>query len=163
MPGRRSAAIRKLRAVNLVEQADTLSGVVREMYNRLEDLYIDTEKEINNCISEINVLAEEIANLNKQIVFHQALGKISNELLDERDLRIQELSGLIDIKALQKENGAVEIMAGGRTLLHDDLFFPLEKVVVFNEGTREREFSIQNNFEFKIIPRRKTARLAGNL
>jgi len=138
--------------VNLVEQADTLSGVVREMYGRLEDMFIDTEKEINDCITEINVLAEEIANLNKQIVFHEALGKVSNELLDERDLRIQELSELIDIKVLQKENGAVEIMAGGRTLLHDDLFFPLEKVIVFNEETREREFSIQNNFKFKVNP-----------
>lgn len=138
--------------VNLVEQADTLSGVVREMYNRVEDLYIDTEKEINNCISEINVLAEEIANLNKQIVFHEALGKVSNELLDERDLRIKELSELIDVKVYQKEGGAVEVMAGGRTLLHDDLFFPLEKVVVFNEETREREFSIQNCFEFKVKP-----------
>lgn len=136
--------------VNLVEQAETLTGVIRGMYNRMEDLNRDLEKEINDSIAEINILAEQIADLNERIVFFRALGKNSNELLDERDLRLEELSRLIDVQVWEKPSGAVEVMAGGRVLLHDDLSFPLERVIKLNEETLERELSIQNNFGSRL-------------
>ena len=136
--------------VSLVEQAETLTGVVQGMYKRIEDLSHDLEKEIDDAIQEINEHAEEIANLNKKIVFFQGIGKVSNELLDERDLRLQQLSELIDIQVWQKTSGAVEVVAGGRVLLHDDLVFPLEKVTELNLETREREISIQNCFGFSL-------------
>ncbi|HHU76093.1 MAG TPA: flagellar hook-associated protein FlgK, partial [Firmicutes bacterium] len=136
--------------VSLVEQSETLSKVIREIYNNIDDLCLDTEKELDDCLSEINVLAGEIASINERIVFFQSLGTVSNELLDERDLRIEQLSRFIDVQVRQKDNGAVEVVAGGRTLLHDDLFFPLEKVSSFNEGSRERVLSIKNDFGFEL-------------
>jgi len=136
--------------VSLVEQAETLTGVIQEMYNGMEDLNRNLEKEIDNSISEINVLAEEIADLNKKIVFLRTTGKNSNELLDERDLRLQELSEIIDITVWEKSNGAVEVLAGERILLHDEVYFPLEKVVSLNEATQEMEISIQNSLGFQL-------------
>ena len=104
--------------VSLVEQAETLTGVVQGMYKRIEDLSHDLEKEIDDAIQEINEHAEEIANLNKKIVFFQGIGKVSNEL-PERDSSAAA-ERLIDIQVWQKTSGAVG-SGRGRVLLHDDL------------------------------------------
>lgn len=115
--------------ISLREQANTLTSVVRDIYNRLDELKFDVEKEIEASLKQVNSLAKEIKEFNEQIVYLQALGQKSNEMLDERDLRLQELSELLDIRVLQKGNGSVEVLAGGRILLHDDRYFPLEMEV----------------------------------
>ena len=134
--------------VNLVEQTETLTGVVRNMYRRMEELSVELEKSIDDMINEVNVLAREIAELNKEIVFFQALGKVSNETLDERDLKMEQLSKLVDTNVWYKTNGAVEIVVGGRTLLHDDIYFAIQKEVDDVPETGERAISLYNTFGF---------------
>jgi flagellar hook-associated protein 1 FlgK len=127
--------------ISLREQARTLTGLVRDIYGRLDELKFDVEKELEATLKQVNTLAAEITDLNKKITYLQALGQKSNELLDERDLRLQELSKLLDIRVSQKADGSVEVLAGGRILLHDDRYFPLEmhvsgatgEIEVFNQ------------------------------
>ncbi|MDO9536611.1 MAG: flagellar hook-associated protein FlgK [Bacillota bacterium] len=127
--------------ISLREQANTLTSVVRDINNRLDELKFDVEKEVEASLKQVNSLAKEITELNKKIVYLQALGQKSNEMLDERDLRLQELSQLLDIRVLQKDNGSVEVLAGGRILLHDDRYFPLEMKV--NNVTQADDTVIQ--------------------
>lgn len=112
--------------ISLREQAVSLTGLVRDIYARLDELKYDVEKELETAVKQINSLAAEITELNEKITYLQALGQKSNEMLDERDLRLQELSKLVNIRVIQRTNGSVEVLAGGRLLLHDDRYFPLE-------------------------------------
>ena len=145
--------------VNLVEQAVTLTGVIQGMYRRMEELHLQVEKEINDYISEINVLGREIASLNKDIIFFQALGKVSNETLDERDLKLRQLSELIDVQAWPKTNGAIEVIVGGRTLVYDAICYELDTTRDYNDETRENEITIwsiinaKNDIKFKVTPK----------
>ena len=139
--------------ISLREQASTLTSVVRDIYKRLDELKFDVEKEVEASLKQVNSLAKEITELNKKIVYLQALGQKSNEMLDERDLRLQELSQLVDIRVLQKDNGSVEVLAAGRILLHDDRYFPLEmKVndVNHGDGTVTQEIEIFNKSGSKL-------------
>lgn len=113
--------------ISLREQAVSLTGLVRDIYERLDEFKYDVEKELDTVISQVNSLAAEIAGLNEKITYLQALGQKSNEMLDERDLRLQELSELVDIRVNQRTNGSVEVLAGGRLLLHDNRSFELKK------------------------------------
>ena len=115
--------------ISLREQAVSLTGLVRDIYERLDEFKYDVEKELDTVVSQINSLATEIAGLNEKITYLQALGQKSNEMLDERDLRLQELSELVDIRVIQRTNGSVEVLAGGRLLLHDNRSFELEKEI----------------------------------
>lgn len=111
--------------LSLREQAVSLSSVVRDIYSRLDEFRYDVQNELQANIKDINAISREITEMNEKIVYLEGMGKKSNELLDERDLRLQELSELVDVRVLQRDNGSVEVIAGGRTLLHDDRHFEL--------------------------------------
>jgi len=112
--------------VSLREQAQALTGVVRDVYTRLDELKFDLQKETEAVLTEVNTIAAEVASLNQKIVQLQALGKRSNEMLDRRDLRLQELSKHLNIRIIERGNGSLEVQAGGRILLHDNHHYPLE-------------------------------------
>ena len=125
--------------LSLRDQADALTGLVREIYGRLDELKFDVRKELQATLTQVNTLAAEIADLNKKITYLQALGQKSNELLDQRDLCLQELSKHVNIRVNQKAGGSLEVLAGGCILLHDDRHFDLEiseeggQLAVYNE------------------------------
>ena len=130
--------------ISLRSQADTLTGIVRDIDDRLKDYRTDVLKELEANIAQINSIARELTEMNEKIMTFQALGKKSNELLDERDLLLEELSQLIDVRVIEKTNGAVEVIAGGRILLHDNIHFPLR--LEKDEKTGEVElFNSSNN------------------
>ncbi len=79
-------------------------------------------------MDEINSLAEKIANLNRQINMIELSGPKANELRDQRELLIDELSELVDVEvretpiydASKGETGANRYMvciAGGQPLV----------------------------------------------
>lgn len=119
--------------ISLREQAVSLTGLVQDIYARLDELKYDVEKELEAAVKQVNSLAAEITELNEKITYLQALGQKSNEMLDERDLRLQELSKLVNIRVIQRTNGSVEVLAGSRLLLHDDRSFEL-KVQIDKDG-----------------------------
>lgn len=112
--------------VSLREQAQALTGVVRDVYTRLDELRFDLQKETEAVLTEVNTIAAEVASLNQKIVQLQALGKRSNEMLDQRDLRLQELSKHLNIRIIERANGSLEVQAGGSILIHDNYHYPLE-------------------------------------
>jgi len=124
--------------LSLREHAEALTGLVRDIYLRLEELKFDVRKELEATVNRVNSLAEEIADLNQKITYLQSMGQKSNELLDQRDLYLEELSKHLDIRVNQKADGSVEVLAGGRILLHDDLTFALK---VQEEGGQLKVYS----------------------
>ena len=133
--------------ISLREQAETLINVVGGIYDRLDDLKFDLEKEISATVNDVNGLAREIAELNKSIMFMQAIGKKSNEMLDERDKRLQELSEIINIRTIKKDNGGVEVLAGGRILVQDDRYFKLHTEGITDEDKLQDQIFIYNEMD----------------
>lgn len=73
---------------------------------------------IKASIAEINRLAQDIATINNDI--KQAYGSTPNDLLDERDQLVNDLSELVDIQVLQQSDGAYNVFIGkGQPLVMD--------------------------------------------
>jgi flagellar hook-associated protein 1 FlgK len=123
--------------ISLREQAVSLTMVVEDIYERMDDLKMEVLRETETNVNLINSVTREIAVLNGKITYLSALGKKSNEMLDQRDMLLQELSKLLDIRVIQKTNGSVEVLAGERILLHDDRFLKLEQKI--NDDTGDLE------------------------
>ncbi|MGB5259123.1 MAG: flagellar hook-associated protein FlgK [Gammaproteobacteria bacterium] len=71
-------------------------------------------------VEEINNLAASIASLNQQIVDAQgsANGQAPNDLLDQRDQLVLELSGKVSITTMTQEDGALNVFIGsGQSLV----------------------------------------------
>ncbi len=107
----------------LREQAVSLTRSVEDTYLRLETMRLDYTEEVYMRVDEVNRLAEEISEINEKLRFIDALQQKSNELLDQLDVRIEELAELVDVRVHHKDNGSVEIFVGGRVLVQEDRSF----------------------------------------
>lgn len=113
-----------------VGYAEEMAYYFNSMASNLEKLQSDCNQEIKNKVDQINAYASEIASLNKQINVIELTGVTANELRDQRDLIIDGLSKIVDVKVsetpiydttnLSRDTGAnryqVEI-AGGQMLV----------------------------------------------
>ncbi len=108
-----SAAVR----MSLREQAISFTNAVQDTYLRLNDLKLDYQHELEKRVVEINQFASEIATLNDKIIYVGALGENSNALQDQLDLALEQLSEMIEIRTVYKQDGSVELFAGGRLLV----------------------------------------------
>lgn len=121
------------------------AGALAEYFNgvaaNLQKLQKDVNQEIKLKVDEINSLAGEIANLNKQINTIELTGVKANELRDRRTLLIDQLSEVVDVETKEipitdpnqpdRETGAnrfIVRIAGGQTLVDDSEYNGLECV-----------------------------------
>jgi flagellar hook-associated protein 1 FlgK len=111
--------------MGLLERSVSLTRGVQNSYRRLQDLQYDLYSELETKVEQVNKIAEEIATINEQLVFLKAMGEKSNELLDQLDRRISELSHLADIRVRTKDSGAVEVFISGRLLVQDNRTFAI--------------------------------------
>lgn len=119
------------------------AGALAEYFNNvagnLENVQKDVNEEIKLKVDEINSIAGEIANLNKQINTIELTGVTANELRDRRELLVDQLSQIVDVKITeypivdlnnpQRETGANRYMvkiAGGQLLVDGNEYNGLE-------------------------------------
>lgn len=90
----------------------------------------DINAEIGNNVDRINIIAEDIAALNRQINSVELTGASANELRDQRDLLIDELSSICKVQTEEKiyENGKSEftVKLGTEDLVNNYQYFKLE-------------------------------------
>ncbi|MBO4904185.1 MAG: flagellar hook-associated protein FlgK [Lachnospiraceae bacterium] len=84
-----------------MSQCKSLTEYFNNMHTSLQRLQIDANNEIQNKVNQINSLASEIATLNKQINTIEVNKVKANELRDKRNLLIDELSEIVDVKVTE--------------------------------------------------------------
>lgn len=124
---------------------------VTETFHYLASSLTTIQDDINNEIDvvkqEINSLAKQIADLNKQIGDVEPNGYLPNDLYDERDRLIDQLSSLVDVKIEYKKSGgnALDIAEGqviitlnnedNDVLVSKDEFYELEASTNSSDAT----------------------------
>ncbi len=94
---KKSAGDEAVRA-QFISFAGNLTTYFNEMSTDLTKLQEDANAEIKNKTDEINSIATQVANLNKQINIIEMTGVTANELRDERSLLIDQLSLAVDVE-----------------------------------------------------------------
>jgi flagellar hook-associated protein 1 FlgK len=73
---------------------------------------------LTSSVAEVNGLAQSIAGLNKQIAALQGLGQPPNDLLDQREALISQLSAQIQVTRVDASDGSASLfIGGGQTLV----------------------------------------------
>lgn len=90
-------------------------------FNHIDRLLSELQADINQGVSirvkEINSIAQQIGDLNNQIVKAEVSGYKANDLRDKRDLLVEQLSRIVSVDVLEDASGSVTISAGGATLV----------------------------------------------
>ena len=109
----------------LVQQGQSLSQRFNVLAKDLIRLRTEADREIEAVVSQVNGLLEQLADVNRQIMRVQAGGKNPNDLLDQRDLILDQLAYLIDIRGVHLRQNPFQPHCRGRTLVQDGLAYPL--------------------------------------
>ena len=101
----------------IVSDARAMAGEFRAIGEFLTKLEARILLEADNAVDSINILSEQIAELNDKIETIEMAGGQANNIRDQRDRCISDLSELIGIQTLARENGVVDVSVGGIPLV----------------------------------------------
>lgn len=87
----------------ILTYADTLTSFIQESAAGLVDLQRDANEEIKSCVGKINAIAEKISFVTRQINTLEAYGNPANDLRDQRNVLLDELSQYCNVETLEKE------------------------------------------------------------
>ena len=98
----------------IVSQAQGLSASISQAASQLDTLQGNINTQLNATVANVNSIASSIAKLNDQIstATAQSGGQQPNDLLDQRDQLVTQLSSLVTIKTNTEQDGAVDIFVG---------------------------------------------------
>ncbi len=116
---------------------------------QLATLQAGVTADLISSVATVNGLAQRMADVNKQIAALQGAGHPANDLLDERDKLISDISGFVNVTTLPAEDGSVGVFIGGgqslvlgattNTLKASlDPFDPSKVQLSMLEGSKER-------------------------
>ena len=106
----------------VINQAQTLISQLQSYQSTLGQLQTQVNTQVASGASAITSLAQQIASLNQQITTAQnATQQPPNQLLDERDSLINQLSQDVSVNTVTQSNGAINVFIGsGQPLVVGD-------------------------------------------
>jgi flagellar hook-associated protein 1 FlgK len=105
-----------------VLQGQSMTGDINRLAGRAQEVRDDLNQQITATAPDVNRLLDRIANLNVKITTTEGgsdSGSDAVGLRDSRDLALQQLSELIDVRTIEQPSGAVNVFAGGDFLVFE--------------------------------------------
>lgn len=100
------------------ERSKAFADTLNSTYKHLEEVQRDLNNVIGVKAMEINSLGEQIASLNRQIADVVPHGYVPNDLYDQRDVLLDKLSKLVEIRTTPGASGTVNVTIEGRDFVN---------------------------------------------
>lgn len=102
----------------VLANADEYALRLRTAAGKLSELQRGVIDDLRNSVSMINTYAQRVAQLNSQIAATQGTGHEPNDMLDQRDQVIKDLSGYVQVTTVPSDDGSLSLfIAGGQNLV----------------------------------------------
>lgn len=113
---------------SMLSAAQAMTTRFQTLEGRLAQLYDETNTQVRDTVGVINTYSKQIANLNEQIVaLSSGLGQPPNDLLDQRDQLVLDMSKLVRVSSVMDSQGNLNIFAGsGQQLVVGNQVMELE-------------------------------------
>jgi len=121
----------------LLAKGETLANNFQQTYNDLTAIQTELDNSISQTVNQINVKADQIADLNQKIVQIESAGDNANDYRDERDFALKELSLMIDITASEQNSGSVTVTLGDGGILVEGSTAPDLSTMTNASGLRD--------------------------
>jgi flagellar hook-associated protein 1 FlgK len=93
------------------------AGDLASRFSNAAATFDDIQSNVNGAlqaqVADVNRLAQAVASANQRITAAQAAGQPPNDLLDERDRLIGELSGKVQTTRIAGTDGSISVFIGG--------------------------------------------------
>src|SRR5687768_17050364 len=106
-----------LRQVAL-QNGEALAHAFNDLRGHVADLHGDVDDRLTAQVTDADALADQIAALNVEIATAEGGGRSqANGLRDQRDAVLNRLSELMDVRAVQQDNGQLNVYLGSEPLI----------------------------------------------
>lgn len=131
-------------------RAEDVAAKMRSAAGQLTNLQEGVTSDLRNSVAQVNSLAQQVASINQKIASVKGVGHEPNDLLDQRDLLIKQLNGLIQVTTVEADDGTLGVFVGGgqRLVLNNtaeklsigtDLFDPAKARLMLSDSGGLRE------------------------
>ena len=97
----------------VLEAATSLADLLSELDSQLQQLQEEYADKVYESVDSLNDLATQVAKLNEQIKLAEVKGYTANDLEDQRDALVDQMSNLSDLTVNVQTDGTYELLIGG--------------------------------------------------
>lgn len=103
----------------MLTEGESVVARFHYLQQRLDSLHDAVNTQLTSTVDEVNGLAAGIARLNEDIVLKgKQFGQPPNDLLDQRDELVRQLSEKVSVRTVPQDDGAMNVFIGkGQTLV----------------------------------------------
>ncbi len=134
---------------DVVSSGISLVNDFHSINDSLDDLEANIELNIQSEIGNLNRLLEGVSGMNAQIMAAESNGHPANDLRDQRDLLITQVSEIAEVSVLEREDGTKDLIIAGRTMVARDTVTKFESTYI--ETSNGYEMSIVTQGYHKAV------------
>ena len=113
----------------LLGDASALAANLNSTSSQLQEMNSDVNTRVTADVNQINSISTQISNLNTQIIQTTGTGQTPNQLLDQRDELVSNLSQLVGVSTTSNSDGSINVYIGnGQPLVLDQNTYALSTV-----------------------------------
>jgi len=101
----------------LRQSAEKLTEVIHQYAGQLQDLRNQQDYALKVSLKQVNSWAQKIAVLNEQIFKFELSGEKANDLRDSRNLILDQLSEMVNIRVEENASGQISVYIGDQVLV----------------------------------------------
>ena len=97
---------------NMLNAAESTVAQFTSVGTQLSRIEENSYSDLTGQVSALNQFSDQLARINVSLNRVNSIDKQPNELLDQRDTLIQDMSKLLRVHAVEKNNGSVDVHIG---------------------------------------------------
>ena len=115
-----------------IQSADVFVKQTSHIKDQLTNYQYNLDTQVRDTVKRFNHLTKDIQSLSETIAYYEMGGDKANDLRDQRNLLVDELSGIMDIQYREDKSGRMVISTEGITILESQ--FRTEMTVAQTEA-----------------------------
>ncbi len=104
----------------VAQNSETFTDTLHHMSNQIDSLHEGTVQDIEKNVLDFNAKVQQLDSLNKQIFNVTSQCQSENDLLDQQDKVLGELTGISGVEASYDKFNRVSVSVGGQSVLTED-------------------------------------------
>lgn len=97
----------------VLARTEELASRLRAAGSQIDTLQSGVAEDFKTSIATVNTLAQRVADINRQIASALGTGHTPNDLLDQRDQLVSEISGFVQVSTITADDGTLGLFIGG--------------------------------------------------
>lgn len=103
----------------VVADATVLASRLNLIGGSIQSMRASAEQRLGEVVDRVNILLNQLESSNQRIISQTRAGNPPVDLLDQRDLVLDELSQYMDLNIIDRPDGGVNVLTSSGTLLFD--------------------------------------------